>query len=1501
RPFQLLSTPWRPQLPDSAPPPQPHEFCIDTQRLHRLQADAARASGLFDTAARVFVGRRDGRTYQVWRLADVEARRRATFKALSRVLVEPAEDPWSAAAPLASAQLPLSAALSAPPLTRLELTNLRRRLAGQPAVQVYEPSDEIATRTLACRTATGGEKLLCTLRVTARLSREPEVSEQLMAALHPALQAGTGSPSLPPLHWLSLLGAEELALGRLLAAMRQQAGAAASRVMALPPHGVPERQAELRELVRQAEAAVQLKERQLAEGLSSCGAVVEAAVRARPGEAQLARARLAHVREHVVRSLAALLVFFRQRLELYRLGAAAWHFITAAGGPEDPVARLPVTTTPQQAQGLATLLHTLAAALHALMPPGTSAAAMLTGGGAAPLAMLPPLEAAAAPSAPSPAVAATGAASSLTAAARDLETALRAAIDAAATSATEAFESLRREVAAPGADDVALTEAAQVRLAALAAPVTSALVGGLSGLCEAAVGASLAEADTAAALREQLMASAAAAAAVPAAPAAAGMLTSPTPVTVSAAGLGGLGGGGSGVGPGSSWLSPPPPPPQQQQQQWQQQHLVAHLAVQLQWQAVAASPALATVVVTTSPGRPHSTASTPTSLTSASACQLSAALQSLQWLLGAVTRAAPAPVPASAPSAAAWLKASVRLRLQLGVLASSWVAGGVAAAGHALLLGGQRGAAVVLALHVMGREVDRVIDATKATLDTIRANRTYDDAVLSACLPPLANALTSHAAAAVTACFWLATQLLMTPLLVAWQQPQVQASASAPEPPLLLPQQASREHPSPRMTPAPAEATGHSNTNTNTSGSSAAASGSSDSSGAGGCCYSASLHVASHVNFTLLTLGSVNDSGAAAPPPTFADPPRPVEPSLAPLGHPMLTTWQPRGSVLYIDIGRLNAMAAAVAAGAPADAAPPVDTAALPLLPAAAELLGWSVRHADEYYNAQFTAAAGAAVAADDASTAVVAKGDKEAASVKTAPVDVGNAERAPSEAGSVKSSHGGSVKDAAACKTSGGAASRRSSINGGGVINTRGGSLRGSISGELPASAAAAAGGLSGALSFGSAASAASAGMGLRTPLVADPLAALSESKLAARMAAEADVAVLAGGRPEEAGSMVKWLSQHGMLVVAAGELQSLLTCAAEGGAAAGAVAAGTADMEGGSAGGGGGSAEAARELARALVGLLSSHHLQKAAVRMMLTASPSGTAAPARQQQQHGSRSATPRTSSAGSTPPPSTHPQPSPLPSTPALQPLAVLTHLTDTSIAKPALAACGELGHRLELALCALQAAFAAAPALQPHADMLVRHVSRQLTRQRLLLEGLLLAPELLRARQQRASAAAAAAGVSSSSTVMSAAASPRQSIAAADSPRPSLGGPGSVSGLSRQSSASRLRSPLPSMPPKGPSRRASLAGSTTGPGSGAPAAAAAGAASGATPGSVPGAGTQPPLDPAASLPSGSHAAPLPSAPSSAAAAAAATAAVVPEAPAAAASAADAYSTESEDEE
>ncbi|GIL70418.1 hypothetical protein Vretifemale_1179, partial [Volvox reticuliferus] len=878
--------------------------------------------------------------------------------------------------------------------------------------------------------------------------------------------------------------------------------------------------------------------------------------------------------------------------------------------------------------------------------------------------------------------------------------------------------------------------------------------------------ASLAEQETVAALRAQLLAGATAAA-----------VGSPPPLRLSTAGM----------------------------------HLVAQLTMQLSAQADAAAAMTGTMAVAAP--TPHAGPGSPPPAQhgtfAAAAPQLSAALRSLQWLVGALTRAAPAPIAASPHSVAAWAKASVRLRLQLGVMCTAWSAAAVAAAGHALLLCGQRHAAVALALEVMGREVDRVLDATKATLESLRANRSYDETVLADCMPAIATELTSHAATAVTSCFWLAAQMVLTPLVV---QVHMAPPAAPPPPP-------DRNQVDPQHLPAgpPALIPPSGPQDPAAAGAPQSLSISNGSSSCNGSCYSSSLHVSSCISFTIVTTGSLRIGGPApVPAAVAAQTIRPGEPSLAPLNQPLLTTWQPRRAVLYLDIARLNATAAAVAAAPGTDpqaASPPpaaMDTTALPHLPAALELLGWTLRHADEFYHPHF--AAGPATEGDPALTAAGAAQPK-----------------APSAAPSTASTP------------------RASAIVQGGIGPSRRGSasMAGSV---LPAEDA----------------PPPPPPSGLLTALAADPLAALSEAKLAARMAEEADVAVLAGGRLADAGSMIKWLSQNGMLVLVATDLQQLPEAMA--------------GVSGGPSGDDNGGAPA-RALARTLVGLLATHHLQAATVRTLTQPLAHGAVQPASAATPRlGTRSSasTPRTSFSGKPAPPMSPLSPASTAAAPTasaiatdtaaplaaavLQPLAVLTYLPDLALAKPALVVCNELARRVDLALQALEAAFAAAPPLAPHAAMLARHVSRQLAQQRLLLEGLLLAPELFRAKHPGtvplpgSVAVAATAAAGSGSTLwqpwgrMGDIAAPLQLVGLASQASPSA--------PSRQSSLGRVRPSLPAMTPKGgSSRRTSMAGGT--------------AATAVTPGI-------PPRPPAV------HPAPPPPPP-------------VPVATA------DAYSTESEDEE
>ncbi|EFJ40721.1 hypothetical protein VOLCADRAFT_99411 [Volvox carteri f. nagariensis] len=681
----------------------------------------------------------------------------------------------------------------------------------------------------------------------------------------------------------------------------------------------------------------------------------------------------------------------------------------------------------------------------------------------------------------------------------------------AATAAGEACEELHKQVAAPGADDMALVEVARADLAALVAPVTAALEGGLS----ATVAASLAEPETVVVLWEQLLAAAAAAAAAP-----------PPPLML--------------------WLGV------------SGAHLVAQLVCahrQLCYIHEVALPSASYMLHQYSTCCPNWNSSYLTVATSPFVCpsrpgsplpshrtgpQLRAALQPLPWLLGGLTRSAPAPATASPHSVAGWahrrpvfgcgcsLGCCVRLGRQ-----QWWEQ-------HALLLYGQHHTVVMLALEVMGR-----------------------------CHRYL------------------------------WSLPVLHRT-------------------------------------------------------------------------------------------------------------PLLTTWQPRRAVLYLDVVHLNAAAAAATSAvvtprsldAAAHAAPPLspDMAALPHLPAVIELLGWTLRYAEEFYNIHFATRAAAA--------AIVAAGDtavKVALSPTPSEVLPGAPSAAPSAAPLVVNAS-------------------RESASGSNVPNRR-------RSASVPVAAADDT--VSSQPALVPPPPPASAAV-----LALDPLAVLSEAKLAARMAEEADVAIVVGGRLAEAGSLVKWLSQSGMLVLAAADLQQ--------------PAAGVITTTGGS--GDGGDDAGARGLACTLVSLLATHHMQAATVRTLTQPSGQGGGAGGVQSKARPCDSAITCSTTLHSTSRNSIRSR-SHCSSViaggecrrAAAAGCADIPARYGTHQACPG-RACGDLTHRVGLTLQALQAAFAAAPPLAPHAAMLARHVSHQhVAQQRLLLEGLLLAPELHRTRHP-ATRDGAAAGV-----------------------------------------------------------------------------------------------------------------------------------------------------------
>ena len=98
---------------------------------------------------------------------------------------------------------------------------------------------------------------------------------------------------------------------------------------------------------------------------------------------------------------------------------------------------------------------------------------------------------------------------------------------------------------------------------------------------------------------------------------------------------------------------------------------------------------------------------------------LAAAVAQFQGVVGGLMRVEPSSVPPGLEAAAAWLRASCRLRNQMSYTCSFWSALSAASAAQLLLLLGQRAAAVQLVLGVLQREVERVVSMVQRGLNQL--------------------------------------------------------------------------------------------------------------------------------------------------------------------------------------------------------------------------------------------------------------------------------------------------------------------------------------------------------------------------------------------------------------------------------------------------------------------------------------------------------------------------------------------------------------------------------------------------------------------------------------------------------------------------------------------------------------------------------------------------------------------------------------------------------------
>lgn len=228
-----------------------------------------------------FTGR-DGRSYQLWRLAKDDIRRRATFQNLSKQLLEPvpSEAVVRNAFSAAQASLPMLIALETPTLRALELRSLREAVSSGKGVPIdpWVCDEAVGVREVAC--CTSKRQPLATLRLALRLREEVALTPTFLSALagtqlsllnltgtegngpaektplecasnrapagaqrSPVLTLCLGiadgadgmtpstAPSLPPGHWAAALAAEEMTLSSAVERLQEVVAGACSRLM----------------------------------------------------------------------------------------------------------------------------------------------------------------------------------------------------------------------------------------------------------------------------------------------------------------------------------------------------------------------------------------------------------------------------------------------------------------------------------------------------------------------------------------------------------------------------------------------------------------------------------------------------------------------------------------------------------------------------------------------------------------------------------------------------------------------------------------------------------------------------------------------------------------------------------------------------------------------------------------------------------------------------------------------------------------------------------------------------------------------------------------------------------------------------------------------------------------------------------------------------------------------------------------------------------------------
>ncbi|KAG1658424.1 hypothetical protein FOA52_009606 [Chlamydomonas sp. UWO 241] len=359
RHVMTLSTDWRSvmTLTQGVEPPGPAEFAVCLHAFHKQQLDGARACGLFLTTGRTFQGK-DGLTYQLWGVAGLEARAKATQRRLpashAGLPLEPDGVPLGGASTVGRASMPLSSVLSTPSVACMNEARREALLAGQTEssmAQAYAPSPAAGTLELPFHND-ASDRTVARLRATPRLSRGLDmgavgrlVAQQMQgdtsAAPAAAAAAGAAAAAAAAPPWVgstggngrssewcaSLAGCQSLLLPLLSRVTLAAEGA--SLALCCNPAGDAMGQQQARQAAGQAAEALRQVLPPLAEQLAAIGDVAEAASQ---DEAGMAREQAALLCGQAARCVMRAACRLRLQAQLCAAQESLWGTMASGGG-----------------------------------------------------------------------------------------------------------------------------------------------------------------------------------------------------------------------------------------------------------------------------------------------------------------------------------------------------------------------------------------------------------------------------------------------------------------------------------------------------------------------------------------------------------------------------------------------------------------------------------------------------------------------------------------------------------------------------------------------------------------------------------------------------------------------------------------------------------------------------------------------------------------------------------------------------------------------------------------------------------------------------------------------------------------------------------------------------------------------------------------------------------------------------------------------------------------